>query len=464
MFARFFLRARRDGKEEPIGLGQSDETERAPPSWSVVAQYNVGPVRYIVYRGGDGLPRLAVREPEPLSEERLIDLAIGVAKPRDDAEEYLVNKYRSGYGKLYPLLIDPHIEEISYTGSTRYVAVVHKLTPSRWMLTDISLTPEEADGIAIELARKANKSVSIASPYAEGLTSEGHRVSVSFMGEVSRFGSTFVIRKYPQKPYTMSDLIAGRMLDPSIAAYLWLIEEAQGFIIVSGPMGAGKTTVLQGLLSILPPYVKVVTIEDTPELVVIGPLWDSLVTRPRAPGQEVEEVTLEDLLKFALRRRADYVVVGEVRGREGRLLAQAAASGYGAMTTIHSDSPSGVIMRLTMEPIKLPRAFLESIRSIVQLGRTPGMGGKAHRRVREVAEVIDYEVVSIYREGTQPSPDEIAERSRQLEWAADKLGISDVKSELRERARFLESIAGRSVEELRAELGKFYTSRYGDVI
>ncbi|MGC9072429.1 MAG: type II/IV secretion system ATPase subunit [Acidilobus sp.] len=429
-----------------------------------MAQYNIGPVKYVVYRGGDGLPRLSVREPEPLNEQRLVELTVGFSRPRDEAEEYLVNKYRSGYGKLYPLLIDPHIEEISYAGSTKHIAVIHKLTPSRWMLTDVSLTPEEADGIAVELARKANKSVSIASPYAEGLTTEGHRVSVSFMGEVSRFGSTFVVRKYPQKPFTMADLLANKMLDPAVAAYLWLIEEAQGFIIVSGSMGAGKTTVLQGLLSLLPPYVKVVTIEDTPELVVMGPLWDSLVTRPRTPGQEVEEVTLEDLLKFALRRRADYVVVGEVRGREGRLLAQAAASGYGAMTTIHSDSPQGVIMRLTMEPIKLPRIFLGSVRSIVQLGRAPGVGGKAVRKIHEVAEVIDYEVASVYREGSQASPDEIMERSRQLEWVAEKLCLSDVRSELKERARFLESIAGRSSEELRAELSKFYTSRYGDVI
>jgi len=253
-----------------------------------VTQYSIGPVRYIIYRGGDGLPRLSVEEPEPVGEDRLLEIATGLSRPRDEAEEYLVRKHRSGYGKLYPLITDPHIEEISYSGFSSNVAVIHKLYPSRWMLTSISLTPEEADGLAIELARRANKAVSIASPYAEGLTAEGHRVSVSFMAEVSRFGSTFVIRKYPQKPFTIADLLASKTIDVVAAAYLWVIEEAQGFIVVSGPMGSGKTTVLQSLLSLLPPYVKVVTIEDTPELVVVGPLWDSLVTRPRVPGQEVQ--------------------------------------------------------------------------------------------------------------------------------------------------------------------------------
>jgi len=462
---RFFLRGRPGGRPaRSEGSAGPDEGRAAPPTWSIVTQYSIGPVRYIIYRGGDGLPRLSVEEPEPIGEDRILEIATGLSRPKDEAEEYLVRKHRSGYGKLYPLIIDPHIEEISYSGFSSNVAIIHKLYPSRWMLTSVSLTPEEADGLAIELARRANKAVSIASPYAEGLTAEGHRVSVSFMAEVSRFGSTFVIRKYPQKPFTIADLLASKTIDVVAAAYLWVIEEAQGFIVVSGSMGSGKTTVLQSLLSLLPPYVKVVTIEDTPELVVVGPLWDSLVTRPRVPGQEVQEVTLEDLLRFALRRRADYVVVGEVRGREGRLLAQAAASGYGALTTIHSDSPSGVLMRLSMEPIKLPRLFLESVKAIVQLGRTPGLGGKAVRRVREIAEVIEYEAVPVFKEGSSSSPSDIAERSHQLSWAADKLGIADVKAELKERAKFLESLAGRSVEELRAELTKFYMSRYGDVV
>ncbi|ADL18624.1 type II secretion system protein E [Acidilobus saccharovorans 345-15] len=450
-------------EEELQAVADHDGEGKSPPSWSVVSHYRIGPVEYFLYRGGDGVPRLMVREPEPIDHDRLVYVATGLTKPRDDRESYLAEKYRSGYGKIYPLMLDPHIEEISYTGSTKNVIVIHKEVPSRWVLTDIKLTDEEANGIVVELARKAGKSVSIVSPYAEGLTVEGHRISVSFMNEMSRFGSSFVIRKYPQKPFTIADLLANKTIDPVAAAYLWLIAEAQGFIIVSGAMGAGKTTVLQSIISTLPPYSKVVTIEDTPELVVTGPLWDSLVTRPRTPGEEVEEITLEDLLKFALRRRADYVVVGEVRGREGKLLAQAAASGYGAMTTLHSDSPQGVIMRLSMEPIALPPLFLSSIKSIVQVKRLQATGGRAVRRVTEIAEVENGNSVIIYRYGETGISD-LIERSRELEWAAERLGIGDIREEMEARTKFLESVAGRSPEELRAELAKFYISRYGDMI
>ncbi|MFP3264386.1 MAG: type II/IV secretion system ATPase subunit [Acidilobus sp.] len=439
------------------------EEQSSPPSWTVVSRYNIGPVEYILYRGGDGTPRLMVREPERIETDRLLYISAGIDKPADERESYLAEKYRSGYGKIYPLMIDPHIEEISYSGSLSNVVVIHKQVPSRWVMTDIKLTEEEANGIAIELARKAGKSVSIASPYAEGLTAEGHRVSVSFMREMSRFGSSFVIRKYPQKPFTIADLLSSKAIDPLAAAYLWLIEEAQGFIIIEGAMGAGKTTVLQSLISLLPPYSKVVTIEDTPELVVVGPIWDSLVTRPRTPGQEVEEITLEDLLKFTLRRRADYVIVGEVRGREGRLLAQAAASGYGAMTTLHSDSPQGAIMRLTMEPISLPPLFLESVKSIVQVKSLRAFGGRASRRVNEVAEMDGDRTVTIYRYG-ETSIGDLVDRGRELEWAAEKLGISDIRGEVESRVKFLESLAGRPPDELRAELSKFYVTRYGDII
>ncbi len=451
------------GKEGPLPLPYNDD-RRPLPSWSVINKYNIGPVEYYLYRGGDGTPRLMVKEPEPIDSEELIDMAAGVAKPKNEVEDYLVRKYRSGYGKIYPLIVDPHIEEISYSGSSDHVAVIHKLIPSRWVITDIRLTPEEANGLVVELSRKAGKSISIASPYVEGLTEEGHRVSLSFMNEITRFGSSFVIRKYPQKPFTMADLLASNTIEPLAAAYLWMIEEAQGFILVSGAMGAGKTTVLQSLLSLLPPYSKVVTIEDTPELVVVGPLWDSLVVRPKLPGQEVQEVTLEDLLKFALRRRADYVIVGEVRGREGRLLAQAAASGYGAMTTIHGDSPQGVIMRLSMEPIRLPPIFISTIKSIVQVRRIPGTGGRAVRKVTEIAEVDDDgNAVTVYR-ADETSVDDLLDRSKQLEWAASQLGIQDVREELTSRAKFLSGVAGRSAEELRGELAKFYISRYGDVL
>ncbi|WP_292320481.1 type II/IV secretion system ATPase subunit [Caldisphaera sp.] len=443
---------------------QEDNLFKNPPKWSVIAQYKIGPVNYYVYRGEDNLVHLYINEPKI---EMNIDLLTGLKKDTNEEERYLINKYKSGYGKIYPLIIDPHIDEISYNGYTNNISAIHKLVPSRWIMVDIKLEKEESDSLVIELARKANKVVSLTTPYIEGITDDGNRISVSFLNEISHFGSNFVLRKYPEKPLTMSDLLASKVLSPIIAAYIWLLAEAQGFLIISGSMGSGKTTLLQSIASLLPPYSKIITIEDTPELKLISPNWDSFITRPKLPGSEVEEINMEDLLKYALRRRADYVIVGEVRGREAKVLAQAATSGYGAMTTIHSDSPEGVISRLTLEPIKLPSLFIKSITAIIQIRTLPSLGGKAIRRLYEIDEVDDEELLNIYKLGYQTNDiDNIVRKSKKLEIASNRLGFNynEISEEMKSRIEFLENTIGKSPEDFYVSLSRYYVEKYGDVL
>ncbi|PMP61086.1 MAG: type II secretion system protein E [Caldisphaera sp.] len=442
-------------------------TNKKPPQWNVISKYSIGPNNYYIYRGEDGLVHLLVNEPKMSNKDELIEVISGIRKATSNIMQYEIEKLKSGYGAIYPLIIDPHVEEISYSGYTTYVSIIHKLIPARWIIADLNILKDEADSIAIELARKAGKTVSIASPYAEGITSEGNRISVSFMSEISHFGSSFILRKYPEKPLTMVDLIASKVLSPSLAAYLWLLAESQGFIIISGSMGSGKTTFLQALASLLPPYSKIITIEDTPELKLLSPNWDSFITRPKLPGEEIVEVSLEDLLKFALRRRADYVIVGEVRGREAKLLAQAATSGYGAMTTIHADSSEGVILRLRFEPIKLPALFMKAITAIAHIRTLPSLGGKSIRKIFEVSEIDNDNIIEIYKIGnSQDLLEKIIARSSKLEAACERLGFhySEVLDELKSRVEFLENSTGKTPEEFYVSLSKFYVDKYGDII
>ncbi len=437
---------------------------KTPPKWSMVAQYKIGPNNYYLYRGEDNLVHLYITEPDI---NLTVELLAGIKKDLREEEKYIIEKYKSGYGKIYPLIIDPHIDEISYSGFTGNISIIHKLVPLRWIIVDIKLNKEEADSLAIELARKANKIVSISTPYVEGITDDGNRISVSFLNEISHFGSNFVLRKYPEKPLTMSDLLISKVLNPSIAAYLWLLAEAQGFLIISGSMGSGKTTLLQSIASLLPPYSKIITIEDTPELKLITPNWDSFITRPKLPGTEMQEIDLEDLLKYALRRRADYVIVGEVRGREAKYLAQAATSGYGAMTTIHANSPEGVITRLSLDPIKLPSLFIKSITAIIQIRNLPSLGGKAIRRVYEIDEVDDENLINIYKLGSQSNDvNNIINNSKKLEIAANRLGYNynEIYDEFMSRIKFLENNMGKTPEEFYVSLSRFYVEKYGDVL
>ncbi len=456
------------GKKRTPTRSRPVESPLLPPE-NATAHYRVGVVEYYLYIGDGGLPRLRIYEPPEPPEERIRLLAAGFEEPRDEAERYHLDKTLSGYGKLYPLIIDSHVEEIAVDGAGNRVAVLHTLMPGFWVSVDMILGEYEVDSLAVQLARKAGRILSIASPYAEGLTREGHRIAVTLSNEVTRFGSTIVLRKYPEKPITIGDLIGMRVLSPLAAAYLWMLVEAHGFLLIIGSMGAGKTTLLQALASLIPPFKRIVTIEDTPEIRLNHPHWDSLVTRPKTPGEEIDEVTLEDLLRFALRRRADHVIVGEVRGREARLLAQAAASGHGSITTFHADSPEGAILRLTLDPINLPMLFLKVISAFIHIRRIPVVGGGFLRRVVSITEFQEDDLVTVFewapeRDAITPlSPEEVVDRSKSLREAWHKLGMpgASLEVELEERARFLEERANLPPETFAASLSKYYSRKYG---
>lgn len=435
---------------------------------SLVAEYSIGPVKYYILASNNDLI-LKFVEPEKPDDDRMNQLLAGIAYPSSPAEEYHLEKARSGYGILYPLIQDPHIEEIAFSGPGKSVVVVHKMMTGRWITVDMEIGEDEADNIAINMARKAGKLVSIATPYAEGLTREGHRVSVTLGREISRKGSSLVIRKKPEKPMTLPDLISSRMMSPLMAAYLWILVEAQGFNIIVGSMASGKTTVLQALAGVIPPYQRIVSIEDTPEIMINHPNWDPLIARPRPPGEEIEEVSLEDLLRIALRRRADHIIVGEVRGREARLLAQAAASGHGSMTTFHADGPDHAVVRLRLDPISLPPLFLRVVTSIVHVRKFPVYGGKMKRRVGSITEIVDDELVDVFTWDpaddvfTPSKPSEVVERSARLREAWVKLGIpqDSIEAELEERAQFLEQNTGSTPSQFASRLKRFYANKYG---
>ena len=196
-------------KRESAGFKRGERYARV--EGQILAAYKIPPIRYSIVLPETGVPVLVVEEPSPEDEgqaRRLREIMAGLEEPRNDVERYYAMKAKSGYGPIYPLMRDPHIEEIALSGPSRKIAVMHKLIPSRWIESNIRMSEEEIDGLAMQLARKAGRVLSLASPYAEGLTVDGYRVSVTLSKEVSRFGSTFVVRKYPEKPLTIGDLIA----------------------------------------------------------------------------------------------------------------------------------------------------------------------------------------------------------------------------------------------------------------
>ena len=225
----------------------------------------------------------------------------------------------------------------------------------------------------------------------EGALSDGSRVQATYgTKDISRRGSNFTIRKFSDKPMTPVDLIRLKTADVSVLAYLWFAIEHNNSILVSGPTASGKTTFLNALSLFIKPESKIVSIEDTAELRLPHPNWIAQVAREGIMGGEYGEISMFDLLKAGLRQRPDYIIVGEVRGEEAVVLFQGMATGHAALGTIHADSMSAVIDRLTNKPINLPKTILDNLDVVIFLEKFK-IKDNFYRKVKEIAEIVGYD-------------------------------------------------------------------------
>jgi len=248
-----------------------------------------------------------------------------VAKESEDKYIYYLKRDFLGYGKIDLLMLDPNIEDISCNGLETPLYIWHRNHES--IPTNIIYeSPNELDAIVTRLAYKAGRQISVARPILEGTLPEGYRVHLT-LDEVSTRGDTFTIRKFRHNPYTIVDLIRFGTVSASVAAYLWVLVDNLRSVMISGATASGKTTLLNSVCMFVRPEMKVVTIEEVREL-RLHENWIPMVPRPSFQ-QGVDDITLFDLLKSALRQRPDYIIVGEVRGEEAYTLFQSIATGHG---------------------------------------------------------------------------------------------------------------------------------------
>ena len=157
-------------------------------------------------------------------------------------------------------------------------------------------------------------------------------------------------------------------------------------MMVCGAVASGKTALLNSISMFIKPEMKVVTIEEVREL-RLHENWIPMITRPSyQPG--IQEITLFDLLRSALRQRPDYIIVGEVRGEEAYTLFQSIAVGHGGLCSIHADSQESVIRRLVTRPMDIPPMMLPLMNSLIQIRRVM-LKDRVARRVESITEIID---------------------------------------------------------------------------
>ncbi len=387
-----------------------------------------------------------------------------------DALEYYIQRDIIGYGKIEPLMQDPSIEDISCDGVNSPIYVYHRNPKLGSMKTNIKFyDKEELDMFVMKLAQKAGRSVSVSEPLVNGALPDGSRVQATLGTDIAMKGSNFTIRKFTTLPLTPIHMMDKGTLDSTMLAYLWLAIENRKSILISGGTATGKTSLLNALSLFIKPSLKVVSIEDTPELRLSHPHWIPEVARTpiTVEGGRKSDVTLFDLLKESLRQRPDYIIVGEVRGKEAYVLFQQIATGHAGLATIHAASLPQLIDRLVTPPISLPATLIENIDIVIFLTQVK-VGENFSRKVKEIIEITGIEGekpvhATIFE--WDPSNDAfvLKEKSKVMYDIAQILAMDEdeIIEELARRKTVLEWIFGQGIYDYRTFaniINQYYTT------
>ncbi len=302
---------------------------------------------------------------------------------------------------LTELLRDDSVTEIMVNGPDRIFVERN----GRLYLSDIRFrSREDAEAIAKRLAPNTSQS----EPIGNVKMKQGYRVNV-VLNPVALDSPVITIRKFSKKPMSIEMLIQYKSITREVADQLEKLVRAKYNIFVSGGTGSGKTTFLNALSNFIPRKERVITIEDPAELQLDS--VENLVSLETRQGeQQSKSITIQDLIKSALRMRPDRIVVGEVRGAEALDMLQAMNTGHeGSMSTGHANSCEGMLSRLESLvlsgeaggklPIHVIRSQIaESLDIMIHLGRLRDKS----RRVLEICEVRGIEnekvhLVPIYK-------------------------------------------------------------------
>ena len=294
---------------------------------------------------------------------------------------------------LQELIDDDTVTEIMVNGTQSiYVERAGRLTKWEKRFTSREKLQDIVQSIVAVSNRVANESV----PIVDARLKKGERVNI-VMNPVAIEGPVITIRRFPDSPISMEDLIAWGSVTQEAADFLKKMVEAGYNIFISGGTGSGKTTFLNALSNFIPEDERIITIEDNAELQIRGNrnLARLEARRPNAEGEG--EVTIRDLIRSSLRMRPDRIIVGEVRGEETIDMLQSLNTGHdGSLSTGHGNSPRDMLSRLETMVImgmEIPiaairRQIASGIDLMVHLSR---MRDKS-RKVLEILEIDGYDI------------------------------------------------------------------------
>ena len=256
-------------------------------------------------------------------------------------------------------------------------------------------TQEKLEDVIQQIVAKCNRVVNEAFPIADARLENGARVNI-VLAPVALNGPVITIRRFPNHPSTMEDLLRYGSIAQQAAEELERLVAAGYNIFISGGTGSGKTTFLNALSQFIPDTERIITIEDSAELQLQGISNLVRLETRNANMDGTKPITIRDLIKSALRMRPDRIVVGEVRGGEAIDMLQALNTGHdGSLSTGHANSSEDMLARLetmVLMGMELPlsairRQIASGVDIIVHLGRLRDKS----RRVLEIVEILGYE-------------------------------------------------------------------------
>jgi len=355
---------------------------------------------------------------------------------------YLVRDF-VGFNEIDPLLKDYFVEDIECNGNDSPIYIVHRIF--RNLKTNLIFKdPGRLESFVEKLAQRSGKHISYASPILDGSLPDGSRVNATYTKDITSKGPTFTIRKFTKTPWTPPQLLSFRTLSPEMLAYLWILVQYKMNILITGGTSSGKTTLLNAVAFFIPPEARVVSIEDTRELNIPRENWLPSVVRSATGVGNLGEIDLFTLLKSSFRQNPDYVIVGEVRGKEAYVLFQGMASGHSSISTMHADSVDTVIKRLETPPIELSPTLLNVLDCVCIM--THAISKKQEtRKLKEIVEIINITSEGIAMTNTpfvwNPADDQFyfKKNSKIFEKISKRYGldVQELQSEFRKRVNLL---------------------------
>lgn len=336
---------------------------------------------------------------EPRLRRHIHSLAEGLLRDRRESlsvadEQRLVDELMAesfGLGPLEPYMQDPDVTDILVNGPQEvYVERFGQLQATNTVFADEAHLMQIISRIVARVGRRIDEH----SPMVDARLPDGSRMN-AIIPPLSLSGPVLSIRRFGAEPLAIDDLVRIGSIDPVMVRLLKAAVEGRINILISGGTGSGKTTLLNGLSRFVPLGERLVTIEDSAELLLQRKHVVKLETRPLS-AEGTGEVTQRDLVRNALRMRPDRIILGEVRGSEALDMLQAMNTGHeGSLSTIHANDTNDALSRLEVMvsmsgydlPVSVVRRYIGSaITLVVHLARLKG-GVRRVMRISEVAAV-----------------------------------------------------------------------------